>query len=427
MVMPGTHIAILLNSLPMGGAERAMLSFAGEAVRLGCRVDLVLVRKRGDFLSAVPPGIEIVEIGRCNKIQLVPWLLRAGGLQLAKLVLGHVPSVVRSLPFLVRYLSEARPQALLTTLHANNLAAIWAKRLSGCQTQIMIREASTISLNLAQEDCGFSKQVPALARRWYGEADGIVAVSEGAAEDLASFVGLPRSRVVTVYNSVDFDRVQDLAAEPLEDPWFTKEELPLFVTVGRLDAAKDIPTLLAAFAKVRAAKPCRLAVVGEGKLRSQCEALLRSLALTDCVRLVGRDSNPFRYIANAKVFVLSSAYEGFPNVLLEAMACGCPVVSTDCRSGPRELLSDGRFGHLVPVGDSDALAEAMLNTLASPKVPRDCLLERARVFNPERIARQYLGLLLGSSETRVAESDLKASVGASIHDSPRARAEWLTH
>ena len=389
-----------------------MLSFAGEAVRLGCRVDLVLVRKQGEFLSAVPPGIEIVEIGRCNKILLVPWLLRAGGLQLAKLALGHVPSVVRSLPFLVRYLSEARPQALLTTLQANNLAAIWAKRLSGCQTQVMIREASTISLDLARESCGFSKQVPALARKWYGEADGIIAVSEGAAEDLASFVGLPRSRVVTVYNSVDSDRVQGLAAEPLEDPWFTKKELPLFVTVGRLDAAKDLPTLLTAFAKVREAKACRLAIIGEGKLRGQCEALLRSLALTDCVRLAGCDPNPFRYMANANVFVLSSVYEGFPNALLEAMACGCPVVSTDCRSGPRELLNDGRFGQLVPVGDSDALAEAMLSTLDAPTVSRDRLMERARFFNPERIARQYLGLLLGSNETKAAGADLKASVGA---------------
>ena len=301
---------------------------------------------------------------------------------------------------------------MLTTLSANNLAAIWAKRLSGTPTRIVIRQASTMSMNLAGGGDEFEKRILPVARRWYPDADGIVAVSEGAAADLASAAKIDDDRITTIYNPVRLAQIDRLSAIPLNDPWFEGNGPPVILSLGRLDTAKDYPTLLKAFAKVTAERPSRLLIIGEGKLRPQLLEICDALGLQSKVRFPGMDKNPFRYLKRADLFVLSSAWEGFPNALLEAMACGVSVVSTDCQSGPREILEDGRYGTLVPVGDADALARAMLHSLTRQHCSKADLRQRASAFSETKITSDYLNLLLPREKAAVLEDsnpDLKGS------------------
>jgi glycosyltransferase involved in cell wall biosynthesis len=187
-----------------------------------------------------------------------------------------------------------------------------------------------------------------------------------------------------------------LAEAPMKDPWLAGGEPPVILGVGRLATQKDFSTLLHAFARVRSQRPARLLILGEGDKRFELEALAQNLGLARDVRLPGYADNPFAYMRRCSVFVLSSAYEGLPTVLIEAMACGAPVVSTDCPSGPAEILEGGRYGCLVPIGDPDAMASAILTILQdAPDTTRT--RQRAEMFSIEASVDQYLNLLLGDS------------------------------
>jgi glycosyltransferase involved in cell wall biosynthesis len=227
---------------------------------------------------------------------------------------------------------------------------------------------------------------------FYLKADCIVAVSEGVADDLVSEVGLPRSAIRVIYNPVVTPELAARAEEPLVHPWLVPGSAPVLLAAGRLSAQKDFPTLLRAFARVRAARPARLIILGEGELRAQLEAQAVALGLGEDVQFPGFVENPYAYMRRAGVFVLSSAWEGFGIVLVEAMACGAPVVSTDCPVGPAEILEGGRYGPLVPIGDDGALAHAILSALDCPMDP-ERLRARAGDFALEKIGRQYLEVL----------------------------------
>jgi glycosyltransferase involved in cell wall biosynthesis len=234
--------------------------------------------------------------------------------------------------------------------------------------------------------------------RTYRLADAVVAVSNGVADDLAAFIGLPRDRIQTIYNPVVPANIEELASEPVSHPWFLPGGPPVVMGAGRLRQEKDFPTLVCAFARVRKERPARLVIFGESGYDSDpaWEALLMKLAgelgVADDVSLLGWTANLFAYMARAAVFVLSSRWEGLSNVLIEAMACGCPVVSTDCPSGPREILDGGRFGRLVPVGDDLAMAHAIHATLASHP-NRQILQDRAACFSTDGQVKPYLELL----------------------------------
>jgi glycosyltransferase involved in cell wall biosynthesis len=195
-----------------------------------------------------------------------------------------------------------------------------------------------------------------------------------------------------IYNPVDTDHIKTLATAPLEHPWFAPGAVPVVLSAGRLTRQKDFPSLLRAFAQVRQSRPARLVILGEGEERTSLETLARELGCRDDIALPGFVPNPYPYMAAAGVFVLSSAWEGFGNVLIEAMALGVPVVSTDCPSGPAEILGRGRYGTLVPVSDVDALARAIATTLDQPPEARRSI-ERASSFSCERIASQYLAAI----------------------------------
>src|SRR4051794_39910981 len=240
-------------------------------------------------------------------------------------------------------------------------------------------------------------------RRAYGQADAVVAVSDGVADALARVTGLPRGRIRTVHNPVVGPELEALSREPVAHPWLAPGEPPVVLSAARLTEQKDLPTLLRAFARLRAGRTARLLILGDlptpertaariGELRGLAERL----GVGADVDLPGYVANPYAYMARARLFVLSSAWEGFGNVLVEAMACGCPVVSTDCPSGPAEILDGGRYGPLVPVGDDAALAAAMGRVLAASPDPAT-LRARAAEFTVERATDDYLNGLFGQA------------------------------
>lgn len=208
-----------------------------------------------------------------------------------------------------------------------------------------------------------ARSLEASVKLFYPWADGFVAVSQGVADDLRRFAQLPEVKVHTIYNPVVTDELLASAARTPEHPWLAPGEPPVILGVGRLVGQKDFATLVRAFALVRRTRSAKLIILGEGDKRPELEALVTELGLSDEVSLPGFVDNPFAYMARADTFVLSSRHEGLPGVLIQAMACGCKVVSTDCPSGPREILNNGSLGALVPVGDAGALAEAIVATL----------------------------------------------------------------
>lgn len=369
------YLAIFVPSLNGGGAERIMVTLANAIAARGYAVDLVLASAKGPYLKDLAPSIHVVD-------------LKAG-------------RVVKALFPLVRYLRRARPQAMLSAMGHANVVALLARKLSKVEVRLAVSERGLISGEYA-----ISKGVPArlnyrLIRWLYPWADGVCTVSQAASKDLAAFAGLPLQTVQTIYNPFDLARITQLAAEPLIHPWFEPGQPPVLLAIGRMNEAKDFPVLIRAFAQLRQRRAARLVILGEGELRPELESLLLQLNLgVDAVQLPGFVPNPYAWLARCSLFVLSSRREGLPGALIEAMACGAPVVSTNCLSGPDEILEGGRWGQLVPVGDVDALAAAMESALDTPKNQLPDVRLRAADFEQERAVDAYLRLLGIPIETK---------------------------
>ena len=396
---------MFLRDLSGGGPHKKSLVLAKALAQRGHKVDLVLSRREGSLSGAVPEGVRVVElarspepVGRLYALAADPGAIRA---MLRPALLPIRP--LRSLPYLpalVRFLRQSRPDALVASLPPQNLVALWAKQLAGVHTRVIVREHSHLSLASRASREWRDRMLPPLVRRSYPAADTVVAVSEGVAEDLSQLIALPRERITTVYNPVVDPGMVAGEIESPDHPWFAPSAPPVVLSAGRLARVKDFSTLLRAFARVRACREARLVILGEGprpqktaKRRGELLALAAELGIVDDVMLPGFVNNPLSYMAHASVFVLSSLREGLPNVLVEALACGCPVVSTDCPHGPSEILDGGRYGALVPVGDAGALAAAIERTLDQPPSRAD-LRARAALFSVERAVDRYLRLLL---------------------------------
>jgi glycosyltransferase involved in cell wall biosynthesis len=284
---------------------------------------------------------------------------------------------------------------MLTSLNHVNIVGLWARRLAGVKTRLVVNEQNTVSREAPNSPRRRHRLVPRLARRFYPWADDVVAVSEGAADDLVRAIGIDEDRVKVVPNPIVTPELRSMMAEPLEDPWFAEGGPPVALAVGRFTQQKDFPTLLRAIAEVRDRRSVRLLVLGDGPERGRLEALVSELGLDDIVRLPGWVVNPYPYMARTDVFVLSSRWEGLPSVLIEALFCGAPVVATDCPSGPMEILEGGRHGVLVPVGDVRALADgierAVRGDVARPSG------ESWRRYEQDAVVDRYLDVLLGAA------------------------------
>lgn len=360
-------IAIYLPSLRGGGAERVMVTLANAFAARGRAVDLVLVSAQGPYLAEVAEGVRIVDLGARR--------------------------VAASLPALVAYLRRRRPARMLAALNHANVIAVLARGLARVPTRLVISERNHVSRGGRIGLFSPERALLALMRWTYPHADGVVAVSMGVADDLARAIDLPRARIGVLYNPVLTPALLDRAAARLDHPWFGQDEPPVVLGVGRLTAQKDFPALIQAFARLRSRRPCRLIILGEGELRTELEALVERLGLRADVALPGFVDNPYVWMRRAAMFVLSSAWEGLPNALIQAMACGTRVVSTDCPSGPSEILEQGRWGPLVPVGQIDALADAMSATLDDRNPPD--VARRARDFALDHTVDAYLQELQG--------------------------------
>jgi glycosyltransferase involved in cell wall biosynthesis len=394
------RIAILLPSLEGGGAERSMLNLANAFVARGRKVDLVLCRVKGAYLEHIPPAVQLRALSPTGTIGARLLVLM---LNLHRFITVMRPVVLPSktapeIQYVVslrRYLREQRPDAVLSALTYANLTALWARRISGVSVPIVVSERISLSqhcFNASNRRKWRWRFLPPLVGKSYPEADAIVAVSNHVADDLAAVAGVQRDSVTTIYNPVVDDKLYEQANAPLEHPWFAPGSVPVILGVGRLTDQKDFPTLLRAFARVRARRKVRLVILGEGKLRSALEDMIAELGLQADVQLPGFVQNPFNFMAKAAVLALSSLYEGLPGVLIQALACGCPVVSTNCPGGSAEILDDGKIGPLVTPGDDAAFAEALESVLDDPP-DKSGLRERAELFSTDRASEQYLGLL----------------------------------
>jgi glycosyltransferase involved in cell wall biosynthesis len=342
-------IAFYLPGLHGGGAERIILNLAQGMAERGLPVDLVLSAATGPLLDQLPASVRLVDLGASR--------------------------VLLSLGPLARYLRRERPRVLVSSLSHANLVALWAARLAGRVTPVVVTEHNTMSRTAAEQGRVERTLWPPVLRAFYPWASHVVAVSRDAADDFARETGIPRDRVRVIYNPVITPAVLARTRETPGHPWYAPGRPPVILGVGRLTRQKDFPTLLRAFAGVRARRPAHLIILGEGEERPALESLVGELGLADVVSLPGFSDNAMAHMARSALFVLSSAWEGLPTVLIEALAAGCRVVSTDCPSGPREILQEGRLGTLVPVGDVAALSRAMLDALDCPRaaLPQDAL------------------------------------------------------
>ena len=376
------HLALFISGLAVGGVERTMLALAHAMAQRGHRVDLLVTKGQGFFEDAVSPLIRLVDLEpRWMRVPLI------GGWSKRKRSLASAPAVAS-------YLRSNRPDVLMAASHYVNLGAIWGRRLAATGTPLVIRQCTHLSHALTNTNWPTGRRpfLGWMVRRFFPEADAIVAVSNGVADDLAVVGSLPRQSIRTIYNPVVTPDLQARASAAVNHPWFAPGAPPVILGVGRLAAQKDFPTLIRAFAKIHALRPVRLMILGEGKKRRELEQLAESLGVRQDLALPGFEDNPFAYMAHASVFALSSLYEGLPGVLIQAMACGCPVVSTNCPSGPMEILQNGRYGPLVPVGDDAELAAAIQTQLDAPREP-ERLKARASEFSMDRAVDQHLEVL----------------------------------
>lgn len=360
-------LALLVSFSGAGGVERMVLNLVNAIAEQGVRIDLLLIKTDSHHLQELHPSVNRIDLGT-----------------------GHT---LTSLLPLTRYLRKVRPPCLLAAKDRAGRIAVIARALAGASTtRLGLRLGTNLTAAFAHKSPWrmWLRRLP--IRLLYPQIDRIVAVSEGVRQDTLAVSGVDPSRVSVIRNPVITSRLESAASEPIPHPWLAEKEEPVILGAGRLTLQKDFPVLLRAFAKLRATRPCRLIILGEGRQREALETLARELGVAQDLALPGFTPNPYVYMRHADLFVLSSRWEGSPNVLTEAMALGTPVAATDCPSGPEELLDGGRIAPLVPVGDWQGLADAMLQVLDQPPAG-EVLQQAVREYNAQTSASRYLETL----------------------------------
>jgi len=308
----------------------------------------------------------------------------------------NVKRTAFSLPATVRYLREYQPDVLLPMPWYFNIVAVWARYLAGVPTKVILGEHNIISLEASIEhrDKLHLRFLPVLMRYVYPHSNGLIGVSQDTITDLVETLKIAaKIPMRVVLNPINRERVQQLAQVSIEHPWFQTHEIPVIVTAARLAKQKQLDGLLHAFSQVVKVTPARLLILGDGPLRAELESLCQTLGVADSVWMPGYDTNPYRYMAKADVFVLASAWEGCPIALQEAMACGAAVVVTDAPGGMKDIIEYGKHGLLVPTGNADALAQGLLQMLSQPDVKQHYQAQarrRSQDFDYLNTSQQYL-------------------------------------
>lgn len=357
-------IAFYLPSLEYGGAERVVVTLVNGIAKRGYKIELVLSNAVGPYLKEVDSLVKVIDLNNSRSLF--------------------------SIFGLIKYLNLYKPDVLISALDNANIISVLAKSIAGLSTKLLITQHSTLSSEKQYDKSIKGSIVRKLMLLLYARADVVIGVSEGVSKDLKKQLGV-KLNLVTIYNPIVDDRIQSMQKEEVSCSWFDEGEPPVIMSAGRLTEAKDFELLINAFAEIRKNRICRLIIVGDGILKSKLIQLSVQLEIEKDVLITGYQSNPFKWMKQCSVFVVSSRWEGLSNVLIEAMACGRKIVSTDCPNGPSEILEGGKWGMLVPVGDIGALVTAIEETLDSN--PSVNVVERANFFSVEKSVDQYLKIM----------------------------------
>ena len=370
------RVALFIPSFSGGGAERVFLTLAEGFLNCGVSVDFVVANDTGPLRDQLHPGIRLINLHRTRMLSCFKPLKE--------------------------YLKEESPDVLITAMAHTSLVTLITKKIFGLSTPVILTEHSTMSLNATQSPNIIRERlVPVLARWLYPSAEKVVAVSQGVATDLEKILRLPPEKIQVIYNPINLEEITRKSKEDTGHPYFSTNGIPVIVSAGRLNHAKDFPTLIKAFASLREQMEARLIILGEGTERDNLVKLVSDMGLQSSISMPGFQPNPYSYFKNASVFALSSIYEGFSMVIIEALACGTAVVSTNCPSGPSEILNNDCYGMLVPPGSPLELAEALILQLQrTPDV--EALKKRAQDFSVEKSIENYLEIVRSIKTKQVA-------------------------
>jgi glycosyltransferase involved in cell wall biosynthesis len=358
-------IALFIPSMTGGGAERVTLNLITAFCMQGWSVDLILNKADGRLLPFIPKDVRVFTLSASN----------------------FISKTYR----LSKYLKNENPEFLISLLDRVNAAGC-AKFITKSNTKVILSFHNTISQELLAEKTLFSQPKRLFMKLSCRLSDSIVAVSKGVAADLINTLDIAHEKVNVIYNPIVSLEIIEKSKMPVTHPWLHQREIPIFLSIGRLSPAKNFPDLLKAFALVRQKIEAKLLILGEGEERPKLENLICSLNIQEDVELHGFVDNPYPYIVNASSFVMSSKHEGLTSVLIEALALGKPIVSTDCPNGPSEILDEGKYGKLVPVGNLSALCNAMIESLSVNK-DVEAMQARAKSFSVSSTIQQYINLL----------------------------------
>lgn len=369
-------VAFFLLQLRKGGAHRALINVANQLAGEGYDVEFVVGTRVGGFSDRLSGHVKVKEL--------------------------KTYTLFGSISRLVEYLNNNQDRCLLTTAQFRKSVAAIAGYLSDSNANIVLLESSTLSKVIEKlaifsnlfDTLGYAKYflLPYFASGFYPLADKLVACSRGSRDDLAKMVGCSTDDLDVINHPIDVDEIRRKSKVKLTHSWLFDPDILTFISAGRFSLAKNYETLLEAFHLVSQQKDSRLILLGDGDLRNKIDQKIDQLEIREIVELPGMVDNPWKYMSRSDCFVLSSIWEGCPFVLIEALAVGTQVVSTDCNSGPKEILDDGQYGRLVPTKDPSAMAEAMIETVNNPK-PVDIIRSRGEKYDLPVIADQYKQVL----------------------------------
>lgn len=374
-------LMVVIHSLRGGGSERVLINLLKGLNRKEFSITLALYERVFDYPMPENVEVRILDIYASKNI--------------FKLTKGFIAKILQ----LCRLVREIKPNVVFSLLSSTNVTVILAKLLSRIHCRVIISEHTHPSVNLKNEMYGgITKH---FMKYLYPKADRIVAVSEGIKEDLMKNFTIPEKKITVIYNPVDLKEIEMRLQENVDHPWF-HNGVPIIVSVGRLTKQKGYPYLIRAFFLVRRSLPCKLFIIGEGEDKDRLIEMVSTLGIEPDIEFLGFQENPFKYMARSSIFVLSSLYEGFGNVIVEAMALGLPVISTDCPSGPSEIIDDKKNGILVPVQNEHVLAQAIFEMLTDSRL-RENLRKggklKANVFALEKITKDYRRLFREDSSS----------------------------
>ncbi|MBM4140172.1 MAG: glycosyltransferase [Nitrospira sp.] len=376
-----TKLMMVIHSLRGGGSEKVLLNLLKGLDRNEFFITLILYERVFDFPLPENVEVKILDIYTSRNI--------------LKLTKSFILKIVN----LSRLIRQNKPDIVFSLLSSTNVAAIVAKLFSWTKCKVIVSDHTHPSTNLKNEIYGGITKI--FIKYLYPKANKIIAVSEGIKQDLIKNFNIPEDKVVVIYNPVDIKEIETLSKEKADHPWFY-EEVPIIVSVGRITKQKGYPYLIKAFSLVKRSLTCRLLIIGEGEDKMELIEMTKELDLKGDIEFLGFQKNPFKYMARSSVFILSSLYEGFGNVIVEAMALGLPVISTDCPSGPSEIIDDRKNGLLVPIKDERALAKAMIDALTDSRLKDDLCREaklKAQSYDLNKIIERYRSIFYENSSS----------------------------